>query len=84
MPKVSEEYIESRRQLILKAAIRCFSKKGFSDTTIQDIRRESGLSHGAIYRYFQSKEDIIETSFQKDQADREKRYDLAKQEQVGS
>ncbi len=61
MPKVSPEYLESRRAEILDAAIVCFARDGFHHTTMKDIVRESGLSPGAIYNYFQSKEEIIES-----------------------
>jgi len=61
MPKVSPEYLEGRRAEILDAAIVCFARDGFHRTTMKDIVRESGLSPGAIYNYFQSKEEIIES-----------------------
>jgi len=61
MPKVSQEYQESRRSQIIEAAVRCISKKGFHQTSMQDIVAESGLSPGAIYLYFKSKEEIIKT-----------------------
>lgn len=48
------------RKKILEAAGVLFTKKGFDNTTLQDIMDESGLSKGAIYHYFKSKEDIIE------------------------
>jgi AcrR family transcriptional regulator len=60
MPKVSEAYLEARREKILKASSRCFSRKGFQATTMREICRESRLSTGAIYRYFKGKEEIIE------------------------
>jgi AcrR family transcriptional regulator len=60
LPKVSKEYLDSRRSEILDAALVCFSREGFHPTTMQDIVRESGLSPGAIYNYFKSKEEIIE------------------------
>ncbi len=63
MPKVSEEYMDSRRQQIIDAAYRCFARKGFHQTTMRDIYAEAGLSPGAIYHYFESKADIIEASF---------------------
>jgi AcrR family transcriptional regulator len=59
MPKVSEEHLEQRRQQILDAARRCFGRKGFHQTSMQDVFKESGLSAGAVYRYFKSKEDIV-------------------------
>jgi TetR/AcrR family transcriptional regulator, transcriptional repressor of aconitase len=43
----------------MDAAITCFSREGFHRTTMLDIVRETGLSAGAIYRYFRSKEDIV-------------------------
>ena len=60
MPKVSEEHLGARRAQILDAAIACFAREGFHRTTMQDICRESGLSPGAVYRYFASKDDLIE------------------------
>ena len=60
MPKVTEAHLETRRQQILEAAFACFSRQGFHQTTMQDICHEAGLSPGAVYRYFASKEEIIE------------------------
>jgi AcrR family transcriptional regulator len=60
MPRVSQEYLERRRQHILDAARRCFARNGFHETSMQDVFRESGLSAGAVYRYFKSKDDLIQ------------------------
>ncbi|ROO88686.1 TetR family transcriptional regulator [Actinocorallia herbida] len=59
MPKVSDEHLEARRRQILDAATRCFARQGFHGTSMQDIFRESGLSAGAVYRYFPGKDDIV-------------------------
>ena len=59
-PKVSEEYMEDRRNQILDAAVATFSRKGFHQTTIEDIRMEAGLSRGAVYHHFKAKEGIID------------------------
>lgn len=59
MPRVSEEHLERRRQQILDAAQLCFARKGFYDTSMQDVFAESGLSAGAVYRYFKSKDEIV-------------------------
>lgn len=59
MPKITEAKRESRRQQILDAALRCFSRDGFHNTTTADIVRESGVSQGTLYLYFKTKEDII-------------------------
>jgi AcrR family transcriptional regulator len=60
MPKVSQTHLDARRQQILDAALECFSRQGFHPTSMQDIIKESGLSSGAIYTYFKSKEELIE------------------------
>ena len=60
MPKVSQEHLDARRRQILDAAIECFSEKGFHRATMHDIVQRSGLSAGAIYRYFESKEELIQ------------------------
>ncbi len=59
MPKITEEKREARRRQILDAALACFSENGFHQTSMPDIVRRSGLSHGAVYVYFKSKDDII-------------------------
>ncbi len=48
------------RQLILDAAFTLFCEKGFEATNVRDIIRDSGLSAGTFYNYFQSKEEIFE------------------------
>jgi AcrR family transcriptional regulator len=60
MPKVLPVYLETRRQQIIDAAAACFARGGFHRTTMQDICGEADLSPGAFYRYFQSKEEIIQ------------------------
>ena len=60
MPKISAGRRESRRRQILESALACFSEDGFHQTGMADIVRRSGMSHGAVYGYFQSKDDIIE------------------------
>jgi AcrR family transcriptional regulator len=59
LPRVGDDYLESRRQHVIDAAMTCFAREGFHRTTMQDIVRETGMSAGAIYRYFKSKEDIV-------------------------
>ena len=60
MPKVTVEHKEARRRQVLDAALACFEAKGLHGTTMQDIITASGLSAGAIYTYFASKDAIIE------------------------
>jgi len=47
-----------RQSQIIQAALACFSEFGFSQTTMEDIRRRSGASNGSIYHHFKSKEQL--------------------------
>ena len=59
MPKVTQQHRDARREQILAAARRCFLRDGFHATSMQDLFAESGLSSGAVYGYFASKDDVI-------------------------
>lgn len=61
MPKVTETHKEQRRQAILNAAEQVFLGKGYQLATVDDIAVRSGLSVGALYRYFASKSEIMLT-----------------------
>jgi AcrR family transcriptional regulator len=73
MPKVSESHLEAQRERILDAATACFARKGFTATTMPEICREARLSTGAVYRYFLTKEDIIEACVLRHRQDRSRR-----------
>jgi AcrR family transcriptional regulator len=60
MPRIGEARRSAQRQRILDAAIACFERSGLDKASIHDIVAESGMSVGAIYRYFDGKEAIIE------------------------
>lgn len=47
------------REQLLAAAARVFARKGYAGTKIQDIVREAGLSTGAVYGRFSSKDDLL-------------------------
>jgi AcrR family transcriptional regulator len=48
---------------ILNEALKIFSIKGIRETTIKDIARAVGITEGAIYRHFDSKEQIVRSLF---------------------
>jgi TetR/AcrR family fatty acid metabolism transcriptional regulator len=50
---------ELRRNQILDAAMPVFARLGFEHARMDDIVEASGLSKGALYWYFKSKEEII-------------------------
>ncbi|MGO0061133.1 TetR/AcrR family transcriptional regulator [Brevibacillus fluminis] len=47
------------RQMILKAALECFRKNGYVNTSLNDIVKASGISKGGIYWHFKSKEEMF-------------------------
>ena len=51
------------RDRILYEALKLFSSKGIKETTIRDIAKAVGITEGAIYRHFKSKDEIVERLF---------------------
>jgi TetR/AcrR family transcriptional repressor of uid operon len=79
MPKLKPEVQWARRERILDAAERCFARAGFHRTTMHDICKEAGVSPGALYVYFDSKEALIAGISERDSAEFAERLDaLAK------
>jgi len=68
MPKLKPDTQRARRERILDAAELCFARAGFHRTTMQHICREAGISPGALYVYFASKEDLIAGIVERDRA----------------
>jgi AcrR family transcriptional regulator len=62
LPRISAAHEQEVRDRIVAAAVRVFSDTGFHSSTIADVCRESGLSVGAIYTYFPSKEALFRQS----------------------
>ncbi|MCE7078947.1 TetR/AcrR family transcriptional regulator [Streptomyces sp. ST2-7A] len=59
MARVSREHLDARRRQILDGATACFARRGFHGTSMQHILAETGLSAGAVYRYFRGKDEMI-------------------------
>lgn len=69
MPKLKPEVQSARRERILDAAEQCFARMGFHRTTMHDICKEAGVSAGAVYVYFGSKEALIAGICERDRAE---------------
>ena len=54
---------EHLREAVLRTALRLFSERGFFNTSIHDIRREAGVSIGAIYHHFGTKEKLARSLY---------------------
>jgi AcrR family transcriptional regulator len=65
MPPPAPEPSLDRRTQILDAAIICFAKRGFHQTSMHDVSAEAGISVGLIYRYFANKEAVISAMAEK-------------------
>ena len=50
---------DNSKEQILEAAMKVFVKNGFSETRMDDIAENSGLSKGAIYHHYNSKKDLF-------------------------
>jgi 3-oxoacyl-[acyl-carrier protein] reductase len=55
----NKNLVEDRREQIILAALKLFSKKGFHVTTLRDLAEAAGISHANIYDYVRTKEDIF-------------------------
>ena len=60
MPRVVPQYKNEAKERILNGAAQVFAEKGFSRATMDDIAKKIGVSKGALYLYFKSKEQLFE------------------------
>jgi AcrR family transcriptional regulator len=69
MPRLAEQTRAERRNRILDAAKICFVRHGFHNASMQQICAEARMSAGNFYRYFPSKDALIEGLCERDMAD---------------
>lgn len=50
---------QNTKERIYTAALKLFAEKGYGETTLREIAKESGVSLGLAYRYFASKEELL-------------------------
>jgi len=76
---------ESKRLELIQIAFKIFMEKGYENTTITDILRASGISKGAMYHYFDKKEDILDAVLNYIIDVDEKRYkDIVNDRKIGA
>ncbi len=63
-PKLKPETLEERKAQILEAALTCFARNGYHQTTMDDIVQEAGLSKGGVYWHFGSKKELFLSLFE--------------------
>ena len=59
MARVTEAYYDRKKKEITDAALRVCNRKTVSSMTMQDVINETGLSQGAIYRYYQNIDELL-------------------------
>jgi TetR/AcrR family transcriptional regulator, transcriptional repressor of aconitase len=59
VPKLSESEKDVRRRRVLEGARRCFARHGYEGATVVRLEQEIGLSRGAIFNWFDSKQDLF-------------------------
>jgi AcrR family transcriptional regulator len=64
-PRLKPAVIEARRDAILDAALELFAERGFHGTAVPEVADRAGVGAGTIYRYFASKEAMVNALFQK-------------------
>lgn len=55
---MKKEQQNNKKDLIMSAALKVMTKKGYYSSTMDDIVLESGMSKGAIYHYYKSKKEV--------------------------
>jgi AcrR family transcriptional regulator len=60
MPRVVPGYKHEARARVLNAAAKVFAERGYHRATMDDVARSIGVSKGAIYLYFRSKEELFD------------------------
>ena len=58
MPEAQDLKKEKRRNTIIRASLRVFSRKGYENTALDEVAREARLAKGTLYLYFKDKEDL--------------------------
>lgn len=70
----AEAQRDERREDILSAAENCFIQYGFHGTTMQVVAKAAGMSPGNLYRYFPSKNAIVEGLVERDRDEARRRF----------
>ncbi len=57
--RVSQVEMDQSHQRIVKGASRLMRKRGIETTSVNDVMKKAGLTHGGFYRHFDSKESLV-------------------------
>jgi TetR/AcrR family transcriptional repressor of nem operon len=62
--RVSQTEMDKNHQRIVKGASRLMRKQGIENTSVNDVMKKAGLTHGGFYRHFDSKEALVSASLE--------------------
>ncbi len=65
MTQRNQDRQRDKREAILAAALELFAERGFHGTVVPDVAERAGVGAGTLYRYFESKEALVNALFQK-------------------
>ncbi len=51
--------IDEKRKELLAKAVTCFTRYGYSKTTLDDVAKETGINKASLYHYFKNKEELF-------------------------
>ncbi len=63
MPRMSDAEKQRSHNRILDAAAQLFRQNGIGSTSVADVMKTAGMTHGGFYRHFDSKEDLVAAAF---------------------
>ena len=72
MPRTAEQFEDMReasKEMLIQAALELFARYGFEKTSVRMIAEKAGVSLGLLYNYFESKETLLVTIFERGMQD---------------
>jgi TetR/AcrR family transcriptional repressor of uid operon len=84
MPRIAPEARLERRQALLDAAWQCAARLRFQDLTVDDVCAAAGVSKGAFYGYFASKQALLLALLDQQAADLDRAIDELDRAAIGS
>lgn len=82
-PSQNQALRDKTRQRILAAGLKLFARKGYGETSVQELAREAGLSQGLLYRHFTGKAALLRALMQQSMEDVRQTFAAAKAENKG-
>jgi len=75
MPRVSRKQAEANHDAVIAAAARLFKARGINGVSVPALMAEAGLTHGAFYGHFKSKEELAVAACEHAFAEMRSRHD---------